>query len=276
MIKCKLTDEEIKNEDKSGISENIANNLGKKVIERHNYNPIGLSKSEIIAKDIFNRGTDYGKDDVIFVDEIPINDPLKLKEIEPFDKDKEYYSINYKAHQFADDEINVMLMKIRQAKSFYTSEKFLEYCIRGNAEAYKLQGVLSKEKKTDLCFFIKWATEEYYPDIAPKSLINGYIIPFIPLRDLILSNLNFIRENNGLKPLKHRQKNLKKLFNIYETWELYNEIDFKIKRSYPFRLFVKKDKRIDQIPSLMMKIPKEHLTNYILVNENGDIIEKKP
>ncbi|WP_414469455.1 hypothetical protein [Methanobacterium sp. ACI-7] len=276
MIKCKLTDDEIRrSKDSSNASERIANDLGRQILERQGYDPKVIYQDEE-PEDIFVRGTDYGKDDFVFIDEIPSIDSLKFKEIKSLNKDAKRYIINYKAHQFADDEVNIMLMKYNEAKNFYTYERFYRRCASGKGESYRLQGLLSREKETDLCFFIKWATTEYYPDKEPYSLVNGYIIPMMPLRKLVLNNLNLIRETNGLRRLYNKQNNLKRLFSIYETWEHYRESDIKTKGNYPFELFIKRDNRRDQIPSLMMKIPKNNLNNYILVDENGDIVELKP
>ena len=271
MIKCKLTSQEIRRSiDKSEESALISKDLGKQILKIHLYDPVRVIYRENIVEDVFIKGSDCGKDDIIFIDGIPDKDPLNFKEIKPFNKDRRYYSIKYKAHQFADDEININLMKINK-DSFYTSERFLKNCSLGKAKEYGLQGILSSERETDFLFFIKRTNKRFYPDKDPDCLVNTYIIPHNSLKSLISNNLNLIRKDNGLKSLRLKQTNLKKLLGIHETWKIYQEMDSKIKKNYPFKLFKKQDKQKGQLPSLMMKIGNNNLPNHILINENGYI-----
>lgn len=260
-------------DDISSKTEVIANDLGIQILRKHGYNPYVPVQFENRFSDIFDYGTDFGIDHMIYTWQIPANDPLKFKQVKPFNKDNDYYSIDYKAHQFRDNEINIMLMKVRYP-SFYTLKSYFNRVEKGLGEQYRFQSLLAKEKQTDFFLLVKRTTEKYYPDKAPNCLVNAYLIPATSLKDLIYNNLNFIRENNDLSALNHGESDLKKQFGIHETWQIYRKIDNKIKRTYPFHLEKRKDNRPNQYQSLMMKIPEEHLSNYIKFNENGEIVKR--
>ena len=279
MIRCNETDEEVRGfDDKSSRVELVSNNLARQILWKHDYKPITLLNysTKLFSGSLshLNPGTDYGTDDILHIDDIPAKDPLNFKENKPFNNFVGFYSIDYKSHQFRDNEINVMLMKLKP-DWFYTEERYYRLLRRGKANRYRLQGLLSKEKQTDFFFFIKRTTNRYNKDIEPNCLINAYLIPAISLKRLIMDNLNVIRENHGLSSLKLEENDKDKSFKIYQTLNIYREIKAKVRRNYKFRLFSMEDNGFGQ-DSLMMKIPEEHLLKYIKFNEKGDIIEKKP
>lgn len=262
-------------DDESSRNEVKTNDLGIQILRKHGYNPHIPLQFENRFKDIFDYGTDYGIDHTIYTCHIPVNDPLKFKEVKPFNKDNIYYSIDYKAHQFRDNEINIMLMKIRNWR-FYKMGTYFKKVEKGKVEQYRLQSLLAKEKQTDFFLLIKRATKKYYPDKETDSLVNAYFIPAIELKTQIYANLNAIRENQDLPALKHEESDLNKHFGIAETWKLYQELELKIRKEFPFKLYKQKDLRYNQYPSLMIKIPEEHVSNYIKFDENGNITEMKP
>jgi hypothetical protein len=279
MISYKETNEEVRGfEDKSSKVELVTNNLARQILCKHDYTPVTLLN---YSKKLFsgglsclNPGTDYGTDDIIFIEDIPSKDPFNFRETRPFSPSVGVYSIDYKSHQFRDNEINIMLMKLRES-GFYTAERYDKLLKRGKAGKYRVQGSLSTEKQTDFFFFVKRANKKYYPDKEPNSLVNAYIIPALSLNKLIINNLNIIREYHDLIPLELKENDKEKTFKMYQTWNLYRETKFKVKKEYPFKLFRLKDYRPSQYDSLMMKIPDRYLLNYIKFNENGEIIEIK-
>lgn len=260
-------------DDISSRTEVIANDLGIQILRKHGYNPYIPVQFENRLSHIFDYGTDFGIDHTIYTWQIPANDPLEFKQVQSFNKDNLYYSIDYKAHQFRDNEINIMLMKVKNWR-FYRKESYFKRVENGKGEQYRFQSLLAKEKQTDFFLLVKRTTKKYYPNKSPNCLVNAYLIPATSLKTLIYDNLNSIRENHDLLTLNHEESDLKKQFGIHETWQIYRKIDNKIKREYPFQLEKRKDNRSNQYPSLMMKIPEEHLSNYIKFNENGEIVKR--
>lgn len=203
-------------QDSFGKQEIEANKLGKQIFLKYGYVPIKIHNhnDELFKGTSLEEGTDHGIDDVIYLVDIPINDPLKLKSLSQGRFDDMCYSIDYKSNNFVGD-INSVYVKIMQYthKSNYSKEFIRdgekvnpeEYYIKKDQKVCKLaiergeknvdsftekryhnKFLLANSNKTDYFLYLKYDKGDIF------NLKQAYLIQANILRNQIIDILNRI------------------------------------------------------------------------------------
>jgi len=99
-------------QDDYGKQEIKVNRLGKQIFNIYDNSPIKLhnNNEQVFRKEMLD-GTDHGIDDVIFIDDIPEDDPLRLKQLEKGRHTDVLYTIDYKSNNFKID-MNSVYVKL--------------------------------------------------------------------------------------------------------------------------------------------------------------------
>lgn len=276
------------NENVRGINDHwaeqelVANDLCRQIFEKYNYKPFKLNNFET---SLFPRGsnlddgTDYGKDDIIFYNDISEEDLLNLKQITPLVRYNDYYAIDYKSNNLYDENsVYVKLMKYNNSKQYVkgvifeniekdikVSKKKRKCVLRSRTERYYNNNqILGDKNSTDYLFYVKYTNSNN--EINPNSLICAYLVPAEPLRHQVINILNEILNLKDSKHLLELRKDgtflNHKIMNAYQIYLENKDIFPKLE------LFVTPHK------DLLLRIPEDILTPHIKFDNTGEIINR--
>lgn len=271
--------------DKFGEQEQRTNDLCKQIFERYGYNPVTPRNFD----NDFSEGTDYGIDDVIYVNKIPLNDPFNLKRFKNGKWDDTVYTIDYKSNNLY--YLNSIYVKLMVDRSFsYYSVRYtksgklidpVQRCQEKDKKRWKFahkngkdhifsevdkyygnRWILSDTNKTEYFFYVKHTTPKDPNDTALKL---AYLVPAQPLREQVANILNMILKKGN--------------YNHFIKMEHDFYLNHKIKHA--FKMCKGEKRKFNQIelfkPSgkkdIMLRIPESLLVSYIKFNEYGDIID---
>lgn len=249
--------------------------LSRQLLKKHNYDPKPLyseNGSLIDIHDFF----DYGIDDILYTKDIPQDDVLNLKRMQPINKDGVYYSVDYRSNNFGimnRDNDNFIFVKLTQVIRFLykplTKEVLLEKQRAG--VDIRIRGILSNENP-DYHFYIRHNGNMIREGMSENSLINAYLVPVKSLREHVIYNLNQIRTESNKSVLDFKST-INSIVGMDETWNLYKEED---PEDYDFEIIRMKDFSNNGKFDLMMKINPETLKTYIKFDERGNIKKHIP
>ena len=254
----------------------LNSNLSRELLKKYNYDPKPLYTENGSLIDIHDF-VDYGIDDILYTKDIPRNDTLNLKRMQPINKDGVYYSVDYRSNNFGilnRDNDNFIFVKLTQEIRVLarplTKDVLLE---RQRAGAdIRIRGILSNENP-DYHFYVRHTGNMVREGVPENSLINAYLIPVKPLREHVTHNLNQILSENIVTSLNVYENTINSILDIHETWNLYKEED---PRDYDFEIIRMKDFSNNGKFDLMMKINPETLKTYIKFDERGNIEKHNP
>jgi hypothetical protein len=238
--------------------------IGKDILNMYDYNPVPLDPSVQINNGL-NNGIECGVDDIMLIKEIPTDDSLNLKQVNPNNKDLisvDYRSNNFRTYTIEND--NYIFVKVMEL-SFKHYGKDTLWKEHDKGKDIRIKGILSHENP-DYLFFIRHTFNEARGNLPNDSLINAYLLPVEPLKEQVIHNLNQINIAHNKQPLDFNKHSVDLISDIYQTWKLYR----KDKGNYEFELIRIRD---SNQPDLMMKIRKDYLFNYIKFDAKGEIME---
>lgn len=275
-------------QDIHGKKEIEANKLAKRIFWKYGYDPIKIHNYDdhlFENKSSLYEGTDHGIDDVIYIQEIPKHDPLKLKSLSRGRFDHTCYTIDYKSNNFSGDDnsIYVKLMKYIRPQHYLKEinikgktvnlenhyiKKDRERCkiareegrktIRSSIdEYYNNNFLLADNNKTDYFLYLKYDERDYF------YLTQAYLIQANKLRYQIIGLLNDILDiGDSNKRIKLNDSYLNNRISdalsiADKTNNLSNNNDLELFKS-------KKD--------VILRIPEDILTSYIKFDNEGEII----
>ncbi|MCE7698484.1 MAG: hypothetical protein K8E24_006470 [Methanobacterium paludis] len=249
--------------------------LARELLRKHGYVPKQLFFENGNISPNYNF-KDYGIDDIVYVEGLPIEDIFNFKNNKPFNLDGVYYSIDYRSNNFSnynETNDNFIFVKLSEVvRNKYLNEEYLrrlekESLRMEESGKIKIKGILS-EYNSDYHFYIKYNGNGYRDNLRNGVLINAYFVPVNTLKDQVVTNLNQIREEHGLEPLNFNDI-VSLILDIHETFGLYKLDLHKLDVNYNFELLIINDNHGK--PDLMMKIRKDYLQNYIKFDLNGEI-----
>ncbi|WP_424355527.1 hypothetical protein [Methanobacterium sp. MBAC-LM] len=235
------------------------------ILRNYGYKPISLSPESLVSDNLL-KSIEYGVDNIIYTNEIPANDYLNIKQVNPFNRD--YISFDSRSNNFRNLDVvndNYVFIKLMEffPNEYYSRDVLLEKI--DAKEDIRIKGILSHQNP-DYLFLIRNTFNKSREDISRNSLINAYLLPVEPLKLQVIEYLNFIRDLNDKKPLNLGESVVESILDIYQTWELYD------RHRYNFELINVGDvNRHD----LFMKISKNNLLNYYEFDLNGFLVDFK-
>lgn len=240
--------------------------ISEAILRNYGYKPISLSPESLVSDNLL-KSIEYGVDNIIYTNEIPANDYLNIKQVNPFNRD--YISFDSRSNNFRNLDVvndNYVFIKLMEffPNEYYSRDVLLEKL--DAKEDIRIKGILS-DKNPDYIFLIRNTFNKPREDISKNSLINAYLLPVEPLKLQVIEYLNFIRELNDENHLNLGESVVDSILDIYQTWELYD------RRSYDFELINVGD--VNK-PDLFMKISKDNLLNYFKFDSNAFLIEYVP
>lgn len=241
--------------------------IGRDILDKYGYNPVPLNPMTQINNSL-NNGIECGVDDIVLIEEIPTDDSLNLKQVKPANNGLisiDYRSNNFRTYTIEND--NYIFIKVMELSfKYYSKDALWEEHDKG--KDIRIKGILSHENP-DYLFFIRHTSYKPRDNLPKDSLINAYLLPVEPLKELVIHNLNQINKVHSKRPLEFNKHIVDLMSDIHQTWQLYK----KSKRNYEFELIRIRD---SHQPDLMMKIRKDYLLNYIKFDAKGEIMEQKP
>ncbi|UTB33423.1 MAG: hypothetical protein NKF70_03980 [Methanobacterium sp. ERen5] len=264
--------------------------LGRKIFHKYGYNPVEIHNfnDKVFKNTVFHEGTDHGIDEVIYIDDIPTEDPLNLKLLSKPRFDDQCYTIDYKSNNFSDN--NSIYVKIMANHAFRFYEKEIEvngvmvntidhyYKLSKKREESKLRKnkikndlpslfekrysnkyLLDHSNKTDYFMYLKYPDESYAVNYHLKK---AYIVLGESLRHQIIDIINDILHLESNTQIK-----LSDTFLNHKISEA-----FSISKKYKYQPLESGIELFKSKNDIILKIPEDNLIDYIKFNNEFNII----
>lgn len=270
--------------DEFSEQELIANDLCRQIFEIYNYNPVTPRNFD----NGLSEGTDYGIDDIIYVNKIPKDDCLNLKQFKAGKWDDTVYTIDYKSNNNRHvNSVYIKLMPYRNPKQYlpiYKSKgKLIDPISRNNEidrrrwkralrkgkddivslmeRYYENKWLLGDNNKTEYYFFVKYTKPV---DVNESELKVAHLVPADDLRIQVRNILNEILRNNDDKWLIGANPDFYLNHKIMKAFEICNEDPDLINEEMELFKMPRGD--------ITLRIPDHLLTKHIKFNKYGCIV----
>lgn len=278
--------------DRFSKQELIANDLCRQIFEKYNYTPykpLNFETSPPFDR-IFDFGTDFGIDDVIYSYQLPGNDPLKFKEKKLGRWDDFTYTIDYKSNNMRDlNSVYIKLMPYRYRRQYLPYyerngeiiDPIMENMKKDKARwdkaikkgkdhifslmelYYNNNQLLSINNKTDFFFFVKYTKPR---DVTKSTLKLAHLVPAEELRQQVVRIINYVLRKGEDNQLIKLERDFYLNHKIMKAFQLCKEDSS----------LINPEMELFKLPrgDITLRIPEHLLTQHIKFNQYGEIINK--
>lgn len=260
--------------------ERVGKDICRQIFEKHGYCIHDFDPDVFKRSRSFDNGPEYGIDKVILNKEIPVDDTLRIKELETLNPYHDYYAIDCKCvNNWYRNSIYVKLMP-DQPFRYYTEGK-VENRVDQYRDKVKININKSKKKEVRISLFdlpygnrqilgYKNSTDIFFFAHFDKSmqsnhaLINSYLVPAEQLRHQVVDILNKILESEGKKLIELKKDVLYLNHGIKEAYSIFKDNCPLPENQIELFKFSGGD--------ITLRIPEEQIINYTKFNQFGEII----